>query len=145
MHISRRYAQTKLCQTSQSPQIWKQMGNGRIGRILATVPKFIQQQKQRSQRFRSQLYNNVYSPPLWSQLQIMDVINYLLRNIFSFMKNNAKHYSHQVFTIIDKILSEKMRNCEEFYSDLVDICLELVHPEETKTSNEALKALKTVL
>ncbi len=61
------------------------------------------------------------------------------------MKNNAKHYSHQVFTIIDKILSEKMRNCEEFYSDLVDICLELVHPEETKTSNEALRALKTVL
>ena len=38
-----------------------------------------------------------------------------------------------------------MRNCEDFYPDLVDICLGLVDPSEVKLSTEALHSLRTVL
>lgn len=39
------------------------------------------------------------------------------------MKNNVKGYRQQVYTIIEKIVTQKMKNCEEFYNDIVDICL----------------------
>jgi hypothetical protein len=44
------------------------------------------------------------------------------------MKGFLKLYRQQIYTIVEKILTEKMRNCEDFYPDLVDICLGLVDP-----------------
>lgn len=45
------------------------------------------------------------------------------------MKRRAKDYRQQVYTILEKIINEKLRNCEEFYPDIVDLALELIHPE----------------
>ena len=61
------------------------------------------------------------------------------------MKGFFKLYRQQIYTIVEKILSQKMRNCEDFYPDLVDICLGLVDPEEVKLSHQAPHSLKTVL
>lgn len=58
------------------------------------------------------------------------------------MKQTAKDYRQQIFTIVEKIVAEKLKNCEEFYPDLIELCLQLVHPTETKISVEALHALK---
>lgn len=61
------------------------------------------------------------------------------------MKSHVKEYRQQVLTIVEKIVAEKMVNCEDFYPDLVELCLELVDEEETKFSIESLHALKSVL
>lgn len=45
------------------------------------------------------------------------------------MKNNLKEYPHQVLTLVQKIIDQEMKNCEDFYRDLITICLDLVHPE----------------
>lgn len=61
------------------------------------------------------------------------------------MKKRVKDYRQQIYTIIEKIIQEKMRNCEEFYSDLVELCLDLIHPTETKISIETLNVLRITL
>jgi GTP1/Obg family GTP-binding protein len=61
------------------------------------------------------------------------------------MKKRVKEYRQQIYTIIEKIIQEKMRNCEEFYSDLVELCLDLIHPNETKISIETLNVLRITL
>jgi hypothetical protein len=58
----------------------------------------------------------------------VDVNCGLFRALFAFMKSHVKDYRQQIYTIVEKILTEKMRNCEDFYADLVDICIQLVHP-----------------
>jgi hypothetical protein len=58
------------------------------------------------------------------------------------MKQAAQDYRQQIFTIVEKIVAEKLKNCEEFYPDLIDLCLQLIHPTETRISVEALHALK---
>ena len=61
------------------------------------------------------------------------------------MKRRVKDYRQQFFTILEKIVSSKMRGCEEFYQDLINICLDLLHPTETKISIEALHLLKNAM
>jgi hypothetical protein len=41
----------------------------------------------------------------------MDVTFILVRALFRFMKQTAKDYRQQIFTIIEKIVTEKLKNC----------------------------------
>lgn len=61
------------------------------------------------------------------------------------MKRRVGEYRSQFYTILEKIVNSKLKGCEEFYNDLICICLELLHPTETKISIEALHLLKTAL
>lgn len=61
------------------------------------------------------------------------------------MKRRVKDYRPQFYTILEKIVSSKMRGCEEFYEDLINICLDLLHPTETKISIEALHLIKNAM
>lgn len=61
------------------------------------------------------------------------------------MKRRVTEYRPQFYTILEKIVNSKLKGCEEFYNDLISICLNLVHPSETKISIEALHLLKNGL
>ena len=43
------------------------------------------------------------------------------------------------------MVGEELRGCEDFYDQVVDLCFQLVHPTETKISNEALHLLSKTL
>lgn len=50
---------------------------------------------------------NHYDLSLHSWTYLID----LHRTLFRFMKNNLKEYSHQIITLVNKIIAQEMKNC----------------------------------
>ena len=60
-----------------------------------------------------------------------DTWSYIVQNI---LKEYSKQYRQQTLTILQKILKEKLDNCEHLQFQLLNLTLDLVNEKEVKLS-----------